>query len=511
MGIDAIGMGAMGMGGYWAGWLLLLMTHRAFGALTDAVRERVQLRSALLLRRLAFERVCIGTPTVRPTLGRALAIALEWSGLERAYAWSAFEFAQGSIEWVAAGVLAATALWAHPLALLLAAASWALCTLFLGMGMRRTFVAHREWTKRRMAAASELVERIVGHRTKSVQGTHTAPPSRADYEHWSASMDRAVARLRAIPSGALVLGVCAAAATVLASMTTDARSAPDSQAVLAIESVVLVVGALLLGYRALGGCVQGAIVFGGAAASAHALASHAPVDETLTAAPKAGDEGRTPDFGVLGRTGAQRGRGAPLDVREVWFRYADDGEPVLRSVGCTLAPGERLWVHGPSGSGKSTWAAIVPGRRAPTRGTVMAGGLDPKVLGRDGWRTRVALAPQPKDNHLFSATLAFNVLLGRSWPPNSADLTDARDVCEDLGLGPLLGRMPAGLEQVVGDGGWQLSHGERSRVLLARALLQDTDVVVLDDALAALDPETRATILAAASRRCRSLVVVGHA
>jgi ATP-binding cassette subfamily B protein len=79
-----------------------------------------------------------------------------------------------------------------------------------------------------------------------------------------------------------------------------------------------------------------------------------------------------------------------------------------------------------------------------------------------------------------------------------------------LGLGPLLERMPSGLQQLVGEGGWQLSHGERSRVQLARALLQDVDLVLLDESFGALDPENLALALTAARRRARSLVVVAH-
>ena len=78
------------------------------------------------------------------------------------------------------------------------------------------------------------------------------------------------------------------------------------------------------------------------------------------------------------------------------------------------------------------------------------------------------------------------------WPPSAADLQQAGEVCEELGLGELLQRMPAGLQQQVGETGWQLSHGERSRVFLARALLQQADLTILDESFAALDPQQHA-------------------
>ena len=86
-------------------------------------------------------------------------------------------------------------------------------------------------------------------------------------------------------------------------------------------------------------------------------------------------------------------------------------------------------------------------------------------------------------------------------------MLEAEELCQRLGLGPLLRRMPADLQQQVGETGWQLSHGERSRIFLARALLQGADMIILDESFAALDPEnlgkslevvlgTRATVVA---------------
>jgi ATP-binding cassette, subfamily B, bacterial len=83
-------------------------------------------------------------------------------------------------------------------------------------------------------------------------------------------------------------------------------------------------------------------------------------------------------------------------------------------------------------------------------------------------------------------------------------------MCEELGLGELLERMPSGLEQMVGETGWQLSQGERSRVFLGRALLQNAEVVVLDESLAALDPENLARCVGCIMKRAKSALVVAH-
>src|SRR5262249_1822958 len=101
-------------------------------------------------------------------------------------------------------------------------------------------------------------------------------------------------------------------------------------------------------------------------------------------------------------------------------------------------------------------------------------------------------------------------LLGRAWPPTSNDLADATAVCRDLGLDPLLARMPAGLDQAVGESGWQLSEGERSRVFLARALLSKADVVILDECFGSLDPQSLLAAYGAVRARAGALVLIAH-
>ena len=86
----------------------------------------------------------------------------------------------------------------------------------------------------------------------------------------------------------------------------------------------------------------------------------------------------------------------------------------------------------------------------------------------------------------------------------------AEAVCRELGLGNLLDTMPGGLLQMVGEGGWQLSHGERSRVFIARALLQRADLVILDESFGALDPENLQLVLQCVLKRAPTLLVIAH-
>ena len=103
-----------------------------------------------------------------------------------------------------------------------------------------------------------------------------------------------------------------------------------------------------------------------------------------------------------------------------------------------------------------------------------------------------------------------HVLVGRGWPPTPADLRDVERVCRGLGLGPLLDRMPGGIFQVVGETGWQLSHGERSRLFVARAVLQRPEVLILDESFAALDPETLRSTLEYLFAGDAALVAIAH-
>ena len=112
---------------------------------------------------------------------------------------------------------------------------------------------------------------------------------------------------------------------------------------------------------------------------------------------------------------------------------------------------------------------------------------------------------------MLTSTFAFNLLMGRRWPPTEEDVKEADVVCRNLHLGDLLDRMPAGMLQMVGETGWQLSHGERSRLYMARALLQGADLVILDESFAALDPETLRQCLRYALDYSATLLVIAHA
>jgi ATP-binding cassette subfamily B protein len=135
-------------------------------------------------------------------------------------------------------------------------------------------------------------------------------------------------------------------------------------------------------------------------------------------------------------------------------------------------PARWILLEGESGGGKSTLAALLAGLRRPAGGLLLRWG-------------EVACAPQYHENHVLTGTFAFNLLMGRGWPPSAKDLKEAEEVARELGLGTLLDRMPGGMAQMVGETGWQLSQGERS---LSGAALRMQ--ISRSRELRALDPET---------------------
>ena len=169
-----------------------------------------------------------------------------------------------------------------------------------------------------------------------------------------------------------------------------------------------------------------------------------------------------------------------------------------------------MLLQGPSGGGKSTLVNMICGLRNPNSGTLLLRGVDLKSLGMAGWRKRVVLAPQFHENHVLSNTMAYNLLMGRNWPASQEEMENAVQICHQLGLGPLLQRMPAGMLQMVGQSGWRLSHGEKSRLFIARALLQGADLMILDESFAALDPQSLQLALKCVLKNAQGLVVIAH-
>lgn len=474
--------------GWLVTWALVLLTLVPLRLLVTWLQGRVAIGVAGQLRqRLLHGATRLDGEDIRHQgAGQLLARVLESEALESLALNGGFFALIAVVELLlASSVLAAGAAGVAHISLLL---GWLLLTLLLAWRYAR---ARTAWTDARLAMTHDLVERMVGHRTRVAQQPpaqwHDGEDRALDgYLGVSRRLDRALAVLLALmPRGWLALGLLGLAPAFI--------GGASPQVALALS-----IGGLLLAYRALERLAVGVAELASAAIAWRQVAplfAAAARAEPAAGAPSAAFWAAAPPA---------------LEAHDLVFRYRGRAEPALRNIDLRIAPGERWLLEGPSGGGKSTLVALLTGLRQPDSGALSLGGLDPHSLGTAAWRRRVAAAPQFHDNHVLADTLAFNLLMGRRWPPRPEDLAAAEDICAELGLGELLARMPAGMLQVVGDTGWQLSHGERSRLFIARALLQGADVMVLDESFAALDPETLGRALACVIRRAPALLVVAH-
>ena len=151
--------------------------------------------------------------------------------------------------------------------------------------------------------------------------------------------------------------------------------------------------------------------------------------------------------------------------------------------------GSTVAIVGPTGSGKSTLVNLIPRMLDPTEGTVEVGGIDLRSLDPGELRSRIGFVPQ--ETFLFSATLADNIAFGI---PGATE-EEIRHAAEMAGLAGDVEQFPHGFQTMVGERGVTLSGGQKQRTAIARALLRNPDILILDDALASVDTVTEEKIL----------------
>lgn len=177
-----------------------------------------------------------------------------------------------------------------------------------------------------------------------------------------------------------------------------------------------------------------------------------------------------------------------IELDNVVFRYENTERNVLEGVSLNISPGEKVAVLGRSGAGKSTLASIIRGDSVPQEGVVLVGGVAPSLVGANIARTVSVIQQNP---YVFNMTLLENVRLGA--PDAAPEQVSA--VLEAVGLGALVNRLPHGLNTLVDEAGMRFSGGERHRIALARVLLQNTPIVILDEPTVGLDPATERALL----------------
>ena len=196
-----------------------------------------------------------------------------------------------------------------------------------------------------------------------------------------------------------------------------------------------------------------------------------------------------------------------LVLDSITFRYEDDSRPVLDAVSITIEPGETVALVGPSGSGKTTIAGLIPRFYDPDGGSVRLDGVDLRDITLESLRANVALVSQ--DIVLFDDTVAANIAYGATAGASRSAIVEAARTAHAL---EFIEAMPHGLDTLIGERGVKLSGGQRQRLAIARAVLKDAPILILDEATSSLDSESERHIQEAVEtlRAGRTTLVIAH-
>ncbi|WP_395069127.1 thiol reductant ABC exporter subunit CydC [Paraburkholderia silvatlantica] len=198
--------------------------------------------------------------------------------------------------------------------------------------------------------------------------------------------------------------------------------------------------------------------------------------------------------------------GNDLVVRDLSFRYGDELPWVLHNLSFELPAGHRVAIVGASGAGKSTLVQLLLRFRDYSTGRIELGGLDLRDCAAEAVRARIAVVSQ--DPYIFNDTIRANLLIARP----DADQASLEAACRDAQLHEFIGTLPQGYDTQVGEAGTRLSGGQARRLAIARALLRDAPILVLDEPTEGLDTVTGQAVMAAVVKLMagRSVVLITH-
>ena len=195
-----------------------------------------------------------------------------------------------------------------------------------------------------------------------------------------------------------------------------------------------------------------------------------------------------------------------VEFRNVTFTYEGSDHPALEDVSFKVDQGETVALVGPSGGGKTTAASLIPRFWDVSSGCVEVGGVDVRNIDTHVLMDRIAFVFQ--NNHLFKTSILENVKAARP----DASLEEAEAALSAAQCDDIIEKLPEGIDTVIGSKGTYLSGGEQQRIILARAILKDAPIIVLDEATAFADPENEALIQKAFSRltKDRTVIMIAH-
>jgi ABC-type multidrug transport system fused ATPase/permease subunit len=194
-----------------------------------------------------------------------------------------------------------------------------------------------------------------------------------------------------------------------------------------------------------------------------------------------------------------------IDFEDVAFAYASDA-PVLQRVSFTIKPGQMVGIVGATGGGKSTIVSLIPRFYDPTAGKVKIDGVDIRQYKLQALRNQIGYVLQ--ETVLFRGTIRDNIAYGRAGAANDEILEAAKLANAD----EFIARMPHGYDTLVGDRGETLSGGQRQRIGIARAIVRNNPILILDEPTAALDTESERAVIEALDRlmRDRTVITIAH-
>ncbi|MBF0876209.1 thiol reductant ABC exporter subunit CydC [Gluconobacter cerevisiae] len=198
--------------------------------------------------------------------------------------------------------------------------------------------------------------------------------------------------------------------------------------------------------------------------------------------------------------------GRDLRLENVTFSWTPDRAPIFHNLSLTLRQGERVALIGSSGAGKSSLAALILKATSPAQGQILLGGTDINTLRDSDLRAQIAWLSQA--SHLFDDTVRGNLLLGREDISEEALWT----ALEQARIADVVRSLPDGLETWIGEGGSKLSGGQGRRIALARVLLSDAPILVLDEPATGLDADTERAFLETLNNATegRSVLLIAH-